>query len=269
MACGGKNLVASFPITLIILVAILSLMLSGLITTVYSGVIFAKKHKGNNNNNNNNNNNKNNNNVSDDGNNNNSCINRNGVTVIIGTRTYTKGTPCDDDIVACPMSASANAVCYGGDTLRGQSGDDTLQGSTGDDSLYGDDGKDSLIGADGNDKIYGGQGSDVLFGGFGSDLLVAGPGNDELYAGPHDDVLIGGPGADYFDCGDGQDVILDFNPAQGDTHADNCEVILNHNPNDISFVTQKGIVTSNIQSLGIGTFRHPTDIDKLGNIIRR
>jgi hypothetical protein len=159
----------------------------------------------------------------------------NQLNVIIGRQNITRGTDQDDVIIACPNSVP---VCSQGDMLYGKRGDDVLQGSIGDDSLYGDDGKDSLIGADGNDKIYGGQGSDVLFGGFGSDLLVAGPGNDELYAGPQDDVLIGGPGADYFDCGDGQDVILDFNPAQGDTHADNCEVILNHNPNDIHFILQ-------------------------------
>ncbi|MCC2648709.1 MAG: hypothetical protein K0R16_1512 [Nitrososphaeraceae archaeon] len=36
---------------------------------------------------------------------------------------------------------------------------------------------------------------------------------------------MGGDGADYFDCGDGLDVIVDFNPAQGDTHTNNCEDI--------------------------------------------
>lgn len=54
-------------------------------------------------------------------------------------------------------------------------------------------------------------------------------GNDQLYGEPGADLLIGGPGADYSDCGDAQDVVVHFNPAQGDTHADNCEVILTHN----------------------------------------
>ena len=70
-----------------------------------------------------------------------------------------------------------------------------------------------------------GQAMMFIQGGVDNDLLVGGRGNDELYAGDGDDVLIGGPGADYFDCGDGQDTVVDFNPAQGDTHADNCEVV--------------------------------------------
>jgi hypothetical protein len=55
-------------------------------------------------------------------------------------------------------------------------------------------------------------------------------GNDQLYGERGADLFIGVPGADYFDCGDGQDVVVvHFNPAQGNTHADNCEVILTHN----------------------------------------
>jgi Ca2+-binding RTX toxin-like protein len=73
--------------------------------------------------------------------------------------------------------------------------------------------------------LYGGHGDDILFGGFDEDYINGGPGNDELYGWFGDDILEGGPGADYFDCGDGQDLIVDFNPLQGDTHADNCEDI--------------------------------------------
>jgi Ca2+-binding RTX toxin-like protein len=61
----------------------------------------------------------------------------------------------------------------------------------------------------------------LLQAGFGTDLLVGGRGTNELYAGPDDDILIGGPDVNYFDCGDGNDVIIDFNPARGDTQADN------------------------------------------------
>ena len=45
----------------------------------------------------------------------------------------------------------------------------------------------------------------------------------ELYAEDGNDLLKGGDGADYFDCGDGLDVIVDFDPSKGDTHANNCE----------------------------------------------
>ena len=76
---------------------------------------------------------------------------------------------------------------------------------------------------------------DVLQGGFGGDFLFSSSGNDELYAGPGDDVLVGESGADYFDCGEGYDTITDFNPAKVDTKAENCEVALSHNTNDIQF----------------------------------
>jgi hypothetical protein len=164
-----------------------------------------------------------------------------GLNVIIGTRSYTKGTSGDDTIIGCPGSGDTDSTCNVGDTLRGLGGNDILQGSIENDYLYGDEGDDTLNGADGNDNLYGG---------------------------PGDDILIGGPGADYFDCGDGQDVVIDFNPAQGDTHADNCEVILNHNSHDIDFMVQHGTDRSNLQALGIGSFKHETSIDELGKKIK-
>jgi hypothetical protein len=39
--------------------------------------------------------------------------------------------------------------------------------------------------------------------------------------------MIGGGGANYFDCGlNGNGVILDFNPANGDTKASNCKFVI-------------------------------------------
>ena len=35
-----------------------------------------------------------------------------------------------------------------------------------------------------------------------------------------------GPGADYFDCGGGFDIVIGFNPAEGDTNANNCEDVI-------------------------------------------
>jgi Ca2+-binding RTX toxin-like protein len=63
-----------------------------------------------------------------------------------------------------------------------------------------------------------------LFEEFDDDLLADGPGNDHLISDIGDDVLIGGQGADYFDCGDGIDTVIEFNPAQGDVMAGNCEL---------------------------------------------
>jgi Ca2+-binding RTX toxin-like protein len=194
--------------------------------------------------------------------------NNNGLNVIFGTRSFTKGTSNDDTIIACPSIApgTSGTVCSFGDTLRGLEGNDILQGSNAPDHLYGDEGADTITGAAGDDGLYGGPGDDVLQGGDDGDLLVGGTGNDELYGGAGDDILIGGPGADFFDCGDGQDTVIDFNPAQGDTHADNCEVVLTHNSHDIDFMVQHGIDRTTDQ--GTGNFKHDTSITELGKNIK-
>jgi hypothetical protein len=36
-------------------------------------------------------------------------------------------------------------------------------------------------------------------------------------------MFLRGTRADYFDCGDGIDIVLDFNPAEGDIIKDDCE----------------------------------------------
>jgi Ca2+-binding RTX toxin-like protein len=184
--------------------------------------------------------------------------------VILGTRSYTRGTECDDTIIGAPVAAVSGGVgSILGDTLRGLERNDILQGSEGDDRIYGDEGNDELTGSDGTDQLYAGPGNDVLQAGFGADLLVGGSGNDELFAGPDDDILIGGPGANYFDCGDGNDVIMDFNSAKGDIRADNCEVVLT-DLGDKQFYSQAGILKSKVQALGIGSVRDPIDLEEIG-----
>src|SRR5687768_5350649 len=61
--------------------------------------------------------------------------------MIIGTRTCSKGTNCDDIIIGCPITAEGTG-CSSGDTLRGLERHDVLHGSVGDDTLYGDEGND-------------------------------------------------------------------------------------------------------------------------------
>jgi Ca2+-binding RTX toxin-like protein len=52
-------------------------------------------------------------------------------------------------------------------------------------------------------------------------------GNDQYYGGTGHDVMIGGRGANYFDCGlNGNALILNFNPAKGDTKAPNCKFVI-------------------------------------------
>ncbi|WP_426954437.1 SdrD B-like domain-containing protein [Muricoccus radiodurans] len=115
----------------------------------------------------------------------------------------------------------------GNDTLMSGAGDDNMQGELGDDSLFGGDGDDLLTGNEGNDVVVGGDGSDSLQGADGLDLVIGGrdAGRMQLDAEGHvtgvgvGDVLEGNAGADRFiwQAGDGVDLLLDFNPNEGDT----------------------------------------------------
>lgn len=67
-------------------------------------------------------------------------------------------------------------------------------------------------------RIKGSGKSEVLNGTSGSDYIEAGAGDDVLRGGAGTDYLVGGRGADTFVFGDRSqyDVIVDFNPAEGD-----------------------------------------------------
>jgi Ca2+-binding RTX toxin-like protein len=77
---------------------------------------------------------------------------------------------------------------------------------------------DTLTGGAARDLLRGGEGNDTLNGGAANDRLEGGRGADVLQGGTGDDDLVGGAGADnfLFNPGDGNDVIRDFNPAEGD-----------------------------------------------------
>ncbi len=117
----------------------------------------------------------------------------------------------------------------------GTEGDNTLFGGNGADTFYGGTGNDALTGNDGNDLLYGGVGDDMLssdggsnymgnnrlYGGAGNDVLIGGPAFDAidtLAGGGDNDTMSGGGGADVFtySLGDGNDIITDFNAAEGD-----------------------------------------------------
>jgi hypothetical protein len=83
-------------------------------------------------------------------------------------------------------------------------------------------------------------GNNIFIGGGGETLMVGGNGNDQFFAGSNNlfdgggDIMIGGSGANYFDCGpNGNGVILDFNPAKGDTKAPNCKFVITTYQNNI------------------------------------
>jgi serralysin len=135
---------------------------------------------------------------------------------------------------------AGNSQLYGGegdDSITGGSGADDVNGNKGQDTIDGGSGgADSLLGGQGNDLIashagaslvagnigadtlFGGTGPDTLRGGQGDDSIAGGSGNEQIWGDLGNDTLRGGAGADTFHLrvGDGQDVVVDFNAAEGD-----------------------------------------------------
>jgi Ca2+-binding RTX toxin-like protein len=88
----------------------------------------------------------------------------------------------------------------------------------------------------GNSSFSGGsseEGPETLHGqGFGNDNIISEDGNDNsngdgvddnIIGGDGDDHLTGGAGADLFVCRGGEDTVTDFNEAEGDIAAPDCE----------------------------------------------
>jgi Ca2+-binding RTX toxin-like protein len=95
----------------------------------------------------------------------------------------------------------------GSDTMKGFGGDDGIWGHDHDDTLYGMDGDDVIHGDGGKDYINGGAGQDSLFGEGGADTFVWGSTAEAEFHKDRDGVVYDG-------CS--TDVIVDFNPAEGD-----------------------------------------------------
>jgi hypothetical protein len=114
----------------------------------------------------------------------------------------------------------------GDDFVRGKGAADNLQGRFGNDQIRGNDGDDNIQGGPGGDYLYGNDDEDVIFAGFEDDFLSGGDGNDELIGDFGNDILEGGRGADYFDCGENYDIVLDYDPGDGDILSTNCEEVI-------------------------------------------
>lgn len=119
--------------------------------------------------------------------------------------------------------------------------DELLTGTLGDNTIEGADGRDRLSGYAGNDTLDGGGGDDRLFGGDGTDTLLGGSGNDRLVGGDGVDTLSGGIGRDVFvfdvsPAAGGNDIITDFNHAQGDK--------LSLSMADFAGFTQRGYISA-------------------------
>jgi hypothetical protein len=146
---------------------------------------------------------------------------RNDYNIYIGTSQF--------GIADCIIGTNHKDIILGGDGqdyIKGKGGDDNLQGRFDNDQIRGNDDDDNIQGGPGNDYVYGNDGNDVLFAGFDSDFLSGGNGNDELYGDFGEDMLEGGRGADYFDCGENYDIVLDYDPGDGDILANNCEEVI-------------------------------------------
>ena len=92
---------------------------------------------------------------------------------------------------------------------------------------------------------------EVIYGGDGDDIITGGPSDNRLAGGPGNDQLSGGKGADVFvvtpDDGKTTDMILDFNPAEGDRIDVSAYPNRNNTPDSViqsHEVPGKGTITS-------------------------
>jgi len=141
-------------------------------------------------------------------------------------------------VVACPpiIGTQRGAVIIATSTvdasIYGVGGNNVLQCGQGSCKAVAGPGNNVLLGSTSqttdNNRLYGGAGNNIFIGGIGSTIMVGGKvGNDQFYGGTGHDVMIGGRGANYFDCGlNGNGVILNLNPAKGDTKAPNCKFVI-------------------------------------------
>jgi len=148
------------------------------------------------------------------------------------------GTQRGDIIIATAVN---NARIFG------IGGNDIIECGIGNCNVFTGFGNNVLMsGSSTSANLYGGSGgylhpgNNIFIGGGGVTLMVGGNGNDQFYAGSNNlfsggnDIMIGGSGANYFDCGrNGHAVILDFNPAKGDTKAPNCKFVITSYSNNI------------------------------------
>jgi Ca2+-binding RTX toxin-like protein len=157
-----------------------------------------------------------------------------GLSLSPGSRTSGNVITCRP-LIPCIGTNNTDFIMAGiSEQIFALKGDDIIF-SAADDQLYGDGGNDIILAGAGNSLADGGPGDDVLTGGIGHSLLVGGPGNDKLFAGPGDTVISGGSGANHFDCpasisGLARSIVLDYNPANGDTISGQCTLVNNVGP---------------------------------------
>ena len=161
-----------------------------------------------------------------------------------------KGTDQGKLVAETPLSLTVQNAIYGGtpnkDTLTGTDGDDVLDGGLEADTLLGKKGNDSYYVNTPDDSITENpdEGTDIVYslvdyrlpdnvenlifmgtvawkgiGNSANNWITGGEGDDLLQGGLGEDTLEGGAGADKFyfvSPNEGRDLILDFDPTQGD-----------------------------------------------------
>jgi Ca2+-binding RTX toxin-like protein len=136
------------------------------------------------------------------------------------------------DLSPC-IGTNHDDIIYGGigDTVFGLNGNDIVfAGLNG--KVYTGSGNNIVTLGVGNTLAVGGSGDNTFFGGTGSAILAGGSGNDKLFGGiGGTTIMSGGRGANHFDCpaasvvGLSDSVVLDYNPANGDTIAGACKIV--------------------------------------------
>ena len=59
----------------------------------------------------------------------------------------------------------------------------------------------------------------------GTTRIIGGPDNDNIAATSGNDEITGGSGADHIICREGTDIVTDYNPKEGDSIGEDCEII--------------------------------------------
>jgi Ca2+-binding RTX toxin-like protein len=147
-----------------------------------------------------------------------------------------------------------------GELVFARPGDDIVFGAF-NDQIYGGNGNDIIHLGPGHSLAAGASGDDSLLGGLGGGLLSGGPGNDKLFAGPVFTTMNGGGGANHFNCplsvaGLARSIVLDYNPANGDTISGSCSLVntignnQNNNNNPNIALPDSGETSPSSSSLG-------------------
>jgi len=129
-------------------------------------------------------------------------------------------------VVGTTMIANSSITQAWADVFEGTEGPDDIVGTLGDDTIDSKGGDDRNFGdifsgdGSGDDVQSSGEGGDRNF---GDTEFGDGSGDDAIVSGDGDDQSTGKGGADIFACGEGKDTVTDYNEAEGDIAAPDCE----------------------------------------------